>query len=199
MKHSIEVNRYCECLYDIKQRIAVIEKYISKKSGQYRVIYVEYVCLQIRKILEGIALLSLVANVEEYAQQHERFATHYHARLIIRDLKRIAPDYFPIPVKMIEMQDGVKTWELINSPYLTEEKLIEIYEICGNVMHVQNPFSHNMNDFLENDKNFVEWVSLIKSLLNEHLMYLKGRNFILRGVMQSAENGHPQAYVLEKI
>lgn len=36
-----------------------------------------------------IALISLVANKDLYAKQHEKFAKHYNARLIMKDLKMV--------------------------------------------------------------------------------------------------------------
>ena len=61
------------------------------------IIEVETICLQFRKILEKIMLMSLVANKEAYAEQNAKFAKHYHAERIMRDLERINPDFYPVP------------------------------------------------------------------------------------------------------
>ena len=78
--YKIELGLYQDCLYEIKRRIDVIADHINKVTTEkYLIIEVETVCLQFRKILEKIALMSLVANKELYAEQHEKFAKHYHA------------------------------------------------------------------------------------------------------------------------
>ena len=75
-----EIELYHETLYEINKRIEVIRDHINKKNKEkYLVIEVETVCLQFRKILEKIALLSLIANKDIYSQQYEKFAKHYHA------------------------------------------------------------------------------------------------------------------------
>ena len=54
--------------------------------------------LQVRKILELVALSSLVANSKLYTKTYEDFARHYNAELILRDLERINSDFYPRPV-----------------------------------------------------------------------------------------------------
>ena len=88
INYDDDIKKYRYSLYDIKFRIDAIEKYMQWRAGRPRIIYVEYVCLQMRKILEDISLLSLVANREEYERQHEKFYRYYDARKILRDLKK---------------------------------------------------------------------------------------------------------------
>ena len=101
--YKIELNLYQDCLYEIKRRIDVAADHINKVTTEkYLIVEVETVCLQFRKILEKIALMSLVANKELYAAQNQKFARHYHAERIMRDLERINPDFYPVPIKRIQ-------------------------------------------------------------------------------------------------
>ena len=73
--YQIELKLYQDCLYEIKKRIDVIADHINRiTTEKYLIIEVETVCLQFRKILEKIALMSLVANKEIYAEQNAKFA-----------------------------------------------------------------------------------------------------------------------------
>ena len=63
--------------------------------------------------------MSLVANKELYAEQNEKFAKHYHAERIMRDLNRINPDFYPVPIKLIKHENKVGEWVKIESGYLT--------------------------------------------------------------------------------
>ena len=68
---DIELQLYYNCLDEIKRRINVIADHLNKVTTEkYLIIEVETMCLQFRKILEKIMLMSLVANKEQYAAQN---------------------------------------------------------------------------------------------------------------------------------
>ena len=139
--YKIELGLYQDCLYEIKRRIDVIADHLNNKYiEKYLIIEVETICLQFRKILEKIMLMSLVAK-EAYAEQNEKFAKHYHAKRIMNDLERINPDFYPVPIIRIHKENECDEWQEIESGYLTKDELIHVYEICGGMMHAQNPFS----------------------------------------------------------
>ncbi len=78
-KYEIELGLYQDCLYEIKKRTEVIGDHINRKTTEkYLIIEVETVCLQFRKILEKIMLMSLVVNKEAYAEQNDKYVKHYH-------------------------------------------------------------------------------------------------------------------------
>lgn len=104
--YKVELGLYHDCLYEIKRRIGVIADHLNKKTTErYLIIEVETICLQFRKILEKIMLMSLVANKEAYAEQNAKFAKHYHAERIMRDLERINPDFYPVPTMLIHKEN----------------------------------------------------------------------------------------------
>ena len=76
-KYNIELNLYHDCLYELQRRISVISDHLNGKiHEQYLIIEVETLCLQFRKVLEKIALMSLVANKEAYAQQTAKYMSN---------------------------------------------------------------------------------------------------------------------------
>ena len=71
---KVELDIYQECLYEINKRIDVINDHLDGVINEkLLVVEAETVCLQFRKILEMIALISLLANKDLYAKQHEKF------------------------------------------------------------------------------------------------------------------------------
>lgn len=78
--------------------------------------------------------MSLVANREAYAEQNEKYAKHYHAERIMRDLERINPDFYPVPLIRIEKENDYDELEQVENGYLMKDELIQIYEICGGMM-----------------------------------------------------------------
>lgn len=198
-EYKVELGLYQDCLYEIKKRIEVISEHLSKiVTEKYLIIEVETVCLQFRKILEKIALMSLVANKELYAEQNNKFAKHYHAERIMRDLERINPDFYPVPTKIITNEDGVDEWIEIDSGYLTKNDLVKIYEKCGGMMHAQNPFS-SQKPLKEIQACFPEWLTKICVLLNHHHIKLVGGEIMLVALMERSDNGLPQAVIFERV
>ena len=68
---NIELRLYYNCLDEIKRRINVIADHLNNiTTEKYLIVEVETVCLQFRKILEKIMLMSLVANKEQYGADY---------------------------------------------------------------------------------------------------------------------------------
>ena len=67
--------KYRDCMEEIKKRTEVVDGFLR---GNYHALYlqttVESICLQVRKILELIALASLVANKGVYEKSRQNFA-----------------------------------------------------------------------------------------------------------------------------
>lgn len=197
--YQVELGLYQNCLYEIKRRIDVIAEHLNGVTTEkYLIIEVETICLQFRKILEKIALMSLVANKELYAEQNEKFAKHYHAERIMKDLERINPDFYPVPTKRVKHENKVDEWIEIESGYLTKEELVKIYEKCGGMMHAQNPFASE-KPLKEIQECFPEWLTKICILLDHHYIKLVGGEVVIVGLMERRDNGLPQAVLFERV
>ncbi len=197
--YQVELGLYQNCLYEIKRRIDVIAEHLNGVTTEkYLIIEVETICLQFRKILEKIALMSLVANKELYAEQNEKFAKHYHAERIMKDLERINPDFYPVPTKRVKHENKVDEWIEIESGYLTKEELVKIYEKCGGMMHAQNPFASE-KPLKEIQECFPEWLTKICILLDHHHIKLVGGEVVIVGLMERRDNGLPQAVLFERV
>ena len=81
MPNERTLSLYCDQMEEIKKRTEVVTCFINRIcDAKYDVPTAECIALQLRKILELIALASLVANKEEYARQHANFASHWQAK-----------------------------------------------------------------------------------------------------------------------
>jgi hypothetical protein len=168
------IDLYCNVMEEIKRRVAVVHSFtIGESKTIYRATTIESLCLQIRKILELIALGSLVANKFMFVEQNEKFEHLWNARLILKDIERINPKFYPKPIKEAPSKDPSIVNELIDltTGYLTQEKFIKVYEKCGKILHADNPFgSKTVFDYY--DKQIPIWLNEIMSLLNNHKITL---------------------------
>lgn len=203
MKDIDKLGKYENCLFEIRNRIMVIEDHLNGLFNEkYIITEVEFICLQFRKILEKIAMASLVANNEEYKKVNEKFAKNYHAERILRDLERVNKDFYPVPTKrkivgltpegksiseMIEIKEG----------FLNKEEFIKIYEKCGGMLHAINPYAStkNLDDI---QKEFPEWLSKIAILINHHHIELCDGTALV-GMLKRDDNGNPQAVIFAPV
>src|SRR3989442_14231436 len=93
-----DTSRYIKCMQEVRARLKLIESVTAKQltTGQ-PFSDVEFVFLQLRKILELIAFASLSANKEQYSAAHAKFATHWNAKRMLADLEKVNPDFYPTP------------------------------------------------------------------------------------------------------
>lgn len=171
--HQKHLKKYANCMEEIKKRTEVINAFLTGKcNALYKQTTGESICLQIRKILELIALATLVANKEEYAKNRSNFATDWHAKRILLSIEKINPKFYPIPSKQVLDASGqVIKLDEIKSGFLTRIDFETIFDRCGGLLHAENPFanSKDINNFL---KIVPSWMNKIITLLNHHQIQL---------------------------
>jgi len=155
---------------EIKHRTNVIDFFLSGKGhALYEPTTLESVGLQIRKILELIAMASLVANKKEYEKVYTNFAKAWNAEYLLKDLGRINPDFYPKPVIEKTSDDPAVKNELVDreQDYLTKSEFVKIYKKCGAILHASNPAGRKIGyEFYK--KNLPEWKLKIVNLLHNH-------------------------------
>ena len=168
---------YCNLMMEIRHRADAV----SKLEPPCRelipdFVRVESLILQVRKILELMALGSMVANESAYKEAYEKFEQRSHADRILRDLERINPDFYPRPAKVSKSeQEGVDHhMELVENPdasYLRKSDFPKIYKKCGGLLHAQNPFG-SQRDYHYYESNIPVWMKKIEKLLSVHVFRL---------------------------
>lgn len=171
---NMNVDLYCNLMEEVKFRTTAISEIRKKtKTTSFQATNIEFCCLQIRKILELIALGSLIANNNHFKEQKIKFETFWNARLILQDIERLNPNFYPSPIKETPHSDPTIKMDLqnLNEGYLTKNDFIKVYEKCGKIMHADNPFGSKTDlDYYE--KQIDIWLEQIMTLLNSHLIKL---------------------------
>ena len=185
---------------EIKRRTAVILSFLEGKlTTGFIQTDVETVCLQMRKILELVALGSLVANKKEYSLQYEKFENHWHATRILEDIEAINPQFWPVPTEqVIDPSTGkVKTTIPVTDGFLTRDDLVSIYEQISAVLHAENPYRQKLD--LERIRSEMGiWVTRIVNLLNHHQIQLVNPDLQIWVVMRGKDDDRVHTTLMER-
>ena len=182
---------YANCMEEVKRRTDVVNGFLTRQcNAMYLQTTAESVALQVRKILELVALASMVANKTEYSRYRQNFYKDWNAKRILKTLKKANPKFYPIPGEQVLNPDTgkVDSVKSVKSGFLTEDDFITLYDACCDILHAENPFSRNQNPiaFLE---SVPEWMAKIRNLLNHHTIQLTDENKELWGIMKVQLDG----------
>ena len=169
-----EILKYCGLMEEIKRRTGVISAFGSGDAkALYKATTIEAIYLQFRKILELIALGSLVANKNEFSKVYADFAKCWNAQYLLRDIERVNPNFYPRPILEAKAnQPGVKAeWQEKKHGFLTKAEFLKLYEKCGAIMHAGNPYGSQV-DYGYYEGNIQKWLNEITGLLNSHTIRL---------------------------
>lgn len=159
---------------EVKKRTLAINGILSGKySTPFKATNIEFMYLQLRKILELIALGSLVANKSEFEKRKIKFEKFWNLKFIIKDIERLNKDFYPKPIKEVPSLKPNTKRDLvdISEGFLTKEEFVKVYERCGKILHANNPFGSKANlDVYE--KQITSWMGKIEILLNSHIIKL---------------------------
>lgn len=188
------VNKYATCMQEIKLRTNAINSIIKNQTTTlYPYTNTEFLCLQIRKILELIVLANLVANNKEYQQLRQKFATDWNAKRIIDTIKKINANYFPKAIyrKDCDNKKIKCEWKEKTSNILNENLFIDIYNEVSCFLHSQNPFNSKLLNIENINKKIIIYVNLIINTLNEHNTILCNGNIVnctMNAVEENSKN-----------
>lgn len=174
MPHSPDIAAYVAIMKEIKRRTAVVHDLLSERlTVMYPVTQVETMVLQVRMILELIALASLAANKTIFEEQAKKFDKHWHPAKILKDIEGLNPGFFPHPIKEAASQQPgvVNALVEVKEGYLTRRELIETHGRCGDILHAKNPYGTSGNYKQFRDQVSV-WIGRIIALLNTHQIRL---------------------------
>ena len=196
---DFHLDRYFVQLYGIKNRLIIIDKFIKLSMTTGTVgLDVEFVCLQFRKLIEQIAMLSLIAHVEEYAKIQRRFASQWNAKKILKEIEELNENFYPIPAKIHEDERGKFIDPILNTDYLSKDDFLELYQICSSVIHAENPYVEVPKLPRPIEATFKKWYDKVYNLISFHVLVLYRMEYTFYGELFN-ETGIPRIQLLEKI
>ena len=87
---------------DVRGRMDVLFDVSSKKVAMPNdLARLEFSALLLRKSMEQVVLGSLISNRDAYCAAFDQFERVWHAKLILRDIERVNPNFYPMPIKQI--------------------------------------------------------------------------------------------------
>lgn len=191
---------YLRNMQIIKWRLRSIRDIQSgKTTTTFKMTNTEFCVLQIRKILELIALSALISDHDVYEEHLKNIGSMWNARFILADIKRVHPDFFPRPI-VIDPIDKFK-WCDLTDEYLTKDKFVRIYERCGKFLH-ENPIKMTNAD-IDHEYSTVwneitEWGILIVNLLNTHTIKMYNQKDLYY-IAMNAEDQPPQGNIFTMV
>lgn len=194
-----DIQKYCDLMEEVKLRVRAVDFLLSGKGNAlYEATTIESTGLQFRKILELIAFGSLMSNKTQYKAVYDNFSNAWNAELLLRDLERINPRFYPEPVIEAPSQEpGVKAnLEPKKSGFLTKKEFVRVYKKCGGLMHASNPNGSKL-DYNYYKSKFPIWRGWIIGLLNTHQIHLVDQDGFHLVHMEEAQDGKVHHYTFE--
>jgi hypothetical protein len=200
--HQSDIQKYCNLMEEVKRRTLVINAFGSRSTTTpFGATNIECVYLQLRKILELIALGSLMANKVEFSEAYSEFSKYWNAQYLLRDLERVNPQFYPQPIieKSGTKPDVKADWEPKTSGFLTKEDFLKLYEKCGKIMHAGNPYGTQI-DYSYYEKSIQDWLTKITGLLSSHYIKLvNDPNLYLIHMREDEKGGNVGHYIFAPI
>jgi len=176
-----DINSYMNSMWEMQKRVNVVEALINDKvSFSYLAPKIESTVLQIRKILELIALSSLAANKELFEINKKKFEDKWRVAKILKSIESINPGFYPTPIIEEKTKDEKVKAALIarEDGYLTKSELVSIHGRCGNILHASNPYG-TQPDYNYFQEKIPIWMDKIMHLIILHKIQLLDNKFYL--------------------
>jgi len=159
---------YSQVLSEIRERLLSAE-ILSKETS---IVFVESTALQIRKILELIAYLSVLVNVEKLNHQEQN---EWHPKKIIEALNIKTTVFYPLPSHIFPPNETNGQPTLVPFGYgcaLSQNEFLDAYSKCGKILHAQHPFKEKQDI----DQYFIDHKNVLKKtkeLLQSHTIGIR--------------------------
>ena len=171
---SEEIKAYTAVMEEVKRRTDVVWGLVNQRiKVMYLATHVETAMLQLRMILELVALASLSANKKVFEGNRKNLKKYWNLKKIINDLRKLNSNFYPVPIIEVPSKDIRVKNNLVEmkAGFMTCDDLIKLHGKCSNLLHAQNPFKKNA-DYKHYEKEIPNWMNQIMKLLNCHQIRL---------------------------
>ncbi|ALS34842.1 hypothetical protein PTRA_b0347 [Pseudoalteromonas translucida KMM 520] len=165
---NFSTEKYSNIVTEIRDRIQSAGVFSEQNSA----IFIETTSLQIRKILELIAYLSVLVNQDKL---NHKDRGEWHAKKIIENLSNKTTVFYPLPSHIIYSQDNASQPVLIPQSYensLSQSDFIKVYKRCGEVLHAQHPLKEILDIEIIFSEN-KDTLQRLRNLLQNHTIGIK--------------------------
>ncbi|WP_414464419.1 hypothetical protein [Hyphomicrobium sp. DY-1] len=187
-KHMDAIGLYGQLMEEVKVRIAAIQHISEGKTGLPGPIAQEIFYLQLRLIIELIALGALVAHGD--IAEASRLKKEWKANEILERLEELHPSFFPQPAKQLTI-GGKAHIERVDGG-MSKEEMIKLYCRSGDYLH-----KGNLKKLLKAKQPsqilfpiLMRHVTGIIKLLNFHVISLVGDEQMIACGMQTVEKNN---------
>ena len=182
-----DTDNYLSMMKMIIGRIDITQRLIHNQINMpYIGPKIETIALQMRMIIESIALATLTANKSEFEKEGDKFKRFWKAESIFKDIEKKNPNFYPQPVVItppLNMPDVKNMPDIkadikdIKTGFMTRDEIIKVHSKCCDILHAPNPYSLQNKEKYENFLAQVpQWINLIIKLLDQHRFQLLNKN-----------------------
>ena len=198
------MQQYATQMEEVKRRMASIKKLSEIAAGHLPLaIVTECVYLQFRKILELIAMSSLVANreaLEEMNRSRKKLGSQWNGDAILKLVEGINPDFYPVPILERPFRHPSVKADLVEKTdgFLSRGEFSRLYNLCASLMHADNPLG-SKTDYRVLWEEGPTWESRILELLGPHMIRLVGQDGFYLVHMRDKRDGRVHMYKFEEM
>lgn len=186
----MDIQKYIRVMETIKGRHEHIGWIIENARPTRRIsrFTVESICLQLRMIIEDIAVACVVANANEMPGLARSLRGEYRPSRILRELEKINPLCYPIP--MVENPEGrrglyMDTHERPEGDWLTRDEIAEEYGRLSNAIHRNLKAYDGDSDDADLCERCVNLGQKIANLLSHHHITVLREDVMYRVLMSA--------------
>ena len=196
----MDTQKYTRAMQTIKGRKEHIDWIMDSAAsmGKVSTFMVESICLQLRMMIEDIAVACVIANADEMPDLARGLRGEYRPNLILKGLEKINSECYPTPIA--ENVEGSRgnfrdTYDRPEGDWLTRDEAVEEYGRLNNFVH-RNLKAYNRNpvDYLDLYQKCAYLEFKILNLLSHHHITVVNEDTMYRVLMSATgvdDNGMP--------
>ncbi|MDD9730459.1 hypothetical protein PVW46_11120 [Mameliella sp. AT18] len=199
---------YVKYLEELVDRIWVIvwitqEMKKGEPINQYLYVDMELCALQLRKSLEVVGYMCLLAHRPEIGKFNSKLKKIYKPNEIFKQLRSKNTSYFPVATVVKEDGENKEFVEvgLTNTGIpLSEKDYLKAYaKFCGPRMHANSEFKYRSQSEIEDAIDYARSTALgLLSLIGLHKINV-GQKYILHAGINDRNSGKPFAQVFSRV
>lgn len=163
---------YSSCMSEMKARLFLIGNRFDNKIPS--TFYLEFMCLQMRKVCELYAFSRLIVNKISYKKVRPDYQKEWNFRTILKIIKKKGTVALPEPFTVKPSKNGKHHFEGFagkNVSFITEDDIANIFSECSDFIHAENSFKKQKKFYPMTEELFFEWENKLIGWRNELIKF----------------------------